>query len=126
MKLRFYIFSCFSASLQFQVLTSSSAEAIPTLRPHLGADKEASEGFGLILMDHDPRQYLADLLALEREELLSPFGCSILLISRGKGHNDVSDVIAEIRSRSNLYSIMSEHQFMLEIFYCKNPPNSAL
>lgn len=123
---RFYILPCFSDSLQFQVLTSSSAEAIPTLRPHLGADKGAKEGFSLVLMDHDPRKYLPDLLALEREELLSPSGCSIILINRRKRHEDVSDVAAQIRSRSNLYSIMSEHQFMLELFYCKKPTNVAL
>lgn len=123
---RFYILHCFSDSLQFQVLTSSSAEAIPTLRLHLGADKGSSEGFSLILMDHDPRQYLPDLLALEREELLSPSGCSIILINRRKTHDDISDVVAEIRSRSNLYSVLSEHQFMLEVFYCKKPTNVAL
>lgn len=122
---RFYIRPCFSDSLQFQVLTSGSAEAIPTLRPHLGADKEAKEGFSLILMDHDPRQYLPDLLALEREELLSPSGCSIILINRRTRLDDISDVVAEIRSRPNLYSVMSEHQFMLEIFYCKKPTNVA-
>lgn len=107
------------------MLTSSSAEAIPALRPRLGGDKGANEGFNLILMDHDPWQYLPDLLALEREELLSPSGCSIILINRKKRHEDISHVVAEIRSRSNLYSIMSEHQFMLEMFYCKNPTNAA-
>lgn len=107
------------------MLTSNSAEAIPTLRPHLGADKEAKEGFSLILMDHDPQQYLPDLLALEREELLSPSGCSIILINRRTRHDDISDVVAEIRLRPNLYSVMSEHQFMLEIFYCKKPTNVA-
>lgn len=123
MKLRFYILPC---SLQFQVLTSSSAKAIPTLRPHLGADKGASEGFSFILMDHDPRQYLPDLLALEREKLLTPSGCSIILINRRTRQDDVSDVVAQIRLRSNLYSVLSEHQFMLEIFYCKKPTNVAL
>lgn len=120
---RFYILPC---SLQFQVLTSSSAKAIPTLRPHLGADKGASEGFSFILMDHDPRQYLPDLLALEREKLLTPSGCSIILINRRTRQDDVSDVVAQIRLRSNLYSVLSEHQFMLEIFYCKKPKNVAL
>lgn len=120
---RFYILPC---SLQFQVLTSSSAKAIPTLRPHLGADKGASEGFSFILMDHDPRQYLSDLLALEREKLLTPSGCSIILINRRTRQDDVSDVVAQIRLRSNLYSVLSEHQFMLEIFYCKKPTNVAL
>lgn len=107
-------------------MTSSSAKAIPTLRPHLGADKGANEGFTLILMDHDPRQYLPDLLALEREELLSPSGCSIILINRSKRQDDVSDVLAEIRSKSNLYSVMSDHQFMLEVFYSKKSTNVAL
>ncbi|KAE8285626.1 hypothetical protein D5F01_LYC15291 [Larimichthys crocea] len=69
---------------QFQVLTSSSAEAIPTLRPYLEPDKGTSEGLSLVLMDHDPQQYLPDLQALEREELLSPSGCSVLLIYRNQ------------------------------------------
>lgn len=107
------------------MLTSSSAEVIPTLRPHLGADNGANGGFSLILMDHEPRQFLADLLALEREELLSPSGCSVILINRRKSPDDVSDVVAEIKLRSNLYSVMSEHQFMLEIFYCKKSTNVA-
>lgn len=108
-------------SLQFKVLTSSSAQAIPTLRPHVGADKETSEGFGLVLMDHDPQQYLSDLLALEREELLSPSGCTILLINRTKRHGDVRDVVAHVSGRSDLYSVTSEHCFMMEIVYRKNP-----
>ncbi|CAJ1059127.1 catechol O-methyltransferase [Xyrichtys novacula] len=39
---------------QFQVLTSSSAEAIQTLHSHLEPDKETSAGLDLVLMDHDP------------------------------------------------------------------------
>lgn len=110
-------------SLQFQVLTSSSDRAIPTLRPHVGADKKASEGFGLVLMDHDPQQYLSDLIALEREELLSPSGCTILLINRTERHGDVRDVVAHVSGRSDLYSVTSEHCFMMEIVYRKKPTN---
>lgn len=116
-------FTCPPYSLQFQVLTSSSARAIPTLRPHVGADEEASEGFGLVLMDHDPQQYLSDLIALEREELLSPSGCAILLINRTKRHSDVRDVVAHVSRRSDLYSVTSEHCFMMEIVYFKKPTN---
>lgn len=115
-----YTLPCFSGPLQFQVLMSSSAEAIPTLRPHLGADK----GFGLVLMDHDPRQYLPDLLALEREELLSHSG-SILLINRGERHDDVTDVVAHVRARPDVYTVTSERHFMLEIVYHKRPTNEA-
>ncbi|XP_005726654.1 transmembrane O-methyltransferase-like [Pundamilia nyererei] len=50
----------------------SSAEAIPTLNSF-------SDGINLVLMDHDSQQYLLDLLALEREELLCPSGCTVLL-----------------------------------------------
>lgn len=120
---RFYISPCFSDSLQFQVLTSSSAVAIPTLRPHVGADKGASEGFSLVLMDHDPQQYLSDLIALEREELLSPSGCTILLINRTKKHDDVRDVVAHVSASSDLYSVTSEHRFMLEIVYRRKTTN---
>lgn len=77
-------------------------------------------------MDHDPRLYLPDLTALEREELLRPSGCSIILINRRNRHADVSDVLAEVRSKSALFSVVSEHHFLLEIFYCKNPLNVAL
>lgn len=110
-------------SLQFQVLTSSSARAIPTLRPHVGADKGAGEGFGLVLMDHDPQQYLSDLIALEREELLRPSGCTILLSNRTKRHGDVRDVAAHVSRRSDLYSVTSENCFMMEIVYRKKPTN---
>lgn len=122
---RFDTVLCVSDSLQFQVLTSSSAEAIPKLRPHLGADKVDCEGFSLVLMDHDPQQYLPDLMALEREELLSPSGCTILLISRRKRHEDVRDVVAHISARSDFYSVTSEHRFMLDIVYRK-PTNVTL
>lgn len=124
--LRSYVLSCLSVSFQFQVLTSSSTEAIPTLRPHLGADKGAREGFSLVLMDHEPQRYLSDLLALEREELLSPSGCSILMINRRERRADIRHVLAHIRVSSDPYSIISEQHFVLEIFYQKKPTDIAL
>lgn len=110
---------CPSDSSQFQVVTSSSAEAIPTLRPVLEADKGTGEGFGLVLMDHDPQQYLPDLLALEREELLSPSGCSLLLISRNRRAEELRDVLQHIRARPDRYCIKSDFQCMMEVFYQK-------
>lgn len=110
---------CSSYSLQFQVLTCSSADAIPTLHPFLKADKGTSEELSLVLMDHDPEQYLPDLLALEREELLSPSGCSILLINRKQRAGDLRDVLDHIRARPNCYSVKSEQQCMMEVFYQK-------
>ncbi|XP_035525527.1 catechol O-methyltransferase-like [Morone saxatilis] len=104
---------------QFQVLTSSSAEAIPTLRPFLEPDRGTSEGFNLVLMDHDPSQYLPDLLALEREELLSPSGCSVLLIYRNQRPEDLTEILGHIRAKPDCYCITSELQFMTEIFYQK-------
>ncbi|XP_029297949.1 catechol O-methyltransferase-like [Cottoperca gobio] len=102
---------------QFQVLTSSSAEAIPTLRSFLDLNHGTSEGLKLVLMDHDPQQYLPDLLALEREELLSPFGCSVLLMDRKQ--RDLREVLGHIRARPDCYSVKAELQFMTEIFYQK-------
>uniref|UniRef100_A0A3P9B1B0 catechol O-methyltransferase n=1 Tax=Maylandia zebra TaxID=106582 RepID=A0A3P9B1B0_9CICH len=61
----------------------SSAEAIPTLNSF-------SDGINLVLMDHDSQQYLLDLLALEREELLCPSGCTVLL-NRGIKEPTISE-----------------------------------
>ncbi|XP_070769818.1 catechol O-methyltransferase-like [Enoplosus armatus] len=104
---------------QFQVLTSSSAEAIPTLHAFLEPDQGISEGLNLVLMDHDPQQYLPDLLALEREELLSPSGCSVLLIYRNQRAEDLREILDHIRARPDCYCIKSELQFITEIFYQK-------
>ncbi|XP_070819553.1 catechol O-methyltransferase-like [Chaetodon trifascialis] len=104
---------------QFQVLTSSSAEAIPTLHSLLEHDKGVSEGLSLVLMDHDPQQYLPDLLALEREQLLSPSGCSLLLIHRNQRAEGLRGILDHIRARPDRYCIKSELQFMTEIFYQK-------
>ncbi|XP_071314280.1 transmembrane O-methyltransferase homolog [Trachinotus anak] len=105
---------------QFQVLTSSSAEAIPTLRSFLEPDQKTSEGFNLVLMDHDPQQYLPDLLALEREQLLCPSGCSVLLINRERGAEDLREILDHVRVRADGCSIKTELQFMVEIFYQKD------
>lgn len=99
------------------MLTCSSADAIPTLHPFLKAEKGTSEQLSLVLMDHDPEQYLPDLLALEREELLSPSGCSILLINRKQ--RDLRDVQDHVRARPNCYCVKSEQQHMMEVFYQK-------
>lgn len=107
------------------MLTSSSAEAIPTLHPLVKADKGPREGFGLVLMDHDPRQYLPDLLALEVEELLNPSGCSILLISRKRGAEDIAVVLDHVRTRPDCYCIKSELQSVVEIFYQKRTKSVA-
>ncbi|XP_070692527.1 transmembrane O-methyltransferase homolog [Pempheris klunzingeri] len=104
---------------QFQVLTSSSAEAIPTLRPFLEPDQGTSEGLNLVLMDHDPQEYLPDLLALEREEVLCPSGCSVLLIHRNQRAEDLRGILHHIRAKPDCYCIKSEFQFMTEIFYQK-------
>ncbi|XP_023249395.1 transmembrane O-methyltransferase homolog [Seriola lalandi dorsalis] len=108
---------------QFQVLTSSSAEAIPTLRSFLEPDQKTSEGFNLVLMDHDPQQYLPDLLALEREELLCPSGCSILLISRKTRAEDLREILDHVRLRADRCSIKTELRSMVEISYQKESGN---
>ncbi|XP_065814675.1 transmembrane O-methyltransferase-like [Labrus bergylta] len=104
---------------QFQVLTSSSANAIPTLRPFLELSERTSEGLDLVLMDHDPQQYLSDLLALEREALLRPSGCSVLLIHRNQRAEDIRGILDQIRTRADRYCIKSELQCMTELFYRK-------
>lgn len=106
-------------------MTSSSAEAIPTLRPLVEADKGTGEGFDLVLMDHDPRQYLPDLLALEGEELLNPSRCSILLISRKRGAEDIAGVLDHVRTKPDCYCIKSELQSVIEIFYQKKTRSVA-
>ncbi|KAK3535016.1 hypothetical protein QTP70_001969 [Hemibagrus guttatus] len=60
---------------QFQVLPFSSAEAISRLASHLGEDR-----LDLVVMDHAPEQYLPDLLALQRGNLLSKH--SVLILNR--------------------------------------------
>lgn len=104
---------------QFQVLTSSSAEAIPALRSSLELDPGTGEGLDLVLMDHDPERYLPDLLALEREELLCPSGCSVLLIHRNQRAAELGGILAHVRARPGCYSVESERPAMTEIFYQK-------
>ncbi|AWP11697.1 putative catechol O-methyltransferase-like [Scophthalmus maximus] len=103
-----------------QVLTSPSAEAIPALRSRPGPDQRGGGGFELVLMDHDPRQYLPDLLALERDELLCRSGCSVLLVNRRRRAEDLGEVLDHIRARAGrCCSIRTELPFMVEIFYQK-------
>lgn len=107
------------------MLTSSSAEAIPKLRSLLGASErkssggESGEGFSLVLMDHDAQRYLPDLLALEREKLLNVAGCSILLVSRKRGAEDVAAVLEHVRTRPRSYCVTSDLHCVVEIFYRK-------
>lgn len=68
-------------------------------------------------MDHDAKQYLPDLLALEREELLNFSGCSILLVSRKRGAEDIAGVLEHVRTRPESYCVMSDLHSVLEIFY---------
>uniref|UniRef100_A0A3Q0SMQ9 catechol O-methyltransferase n=1 Tax=Amphilophus citrinellus TaxID=61819 RepID=A0A3Q0SMQ9_AMPCI len=84
---------------QFQVLAHSSAEAIPTLHSFLESDQGTGDGINLVLMDHDPQQYLPDLLALEREELLCPSGCTVLLIKRNQRAENLRGILDHIRGR---------------------------
>uniref|UniRef100_A0A3Q3SF97 catechol O-methyltransferase n=1 Tax=Mastacembelus armatus TaxID=205130 RepID=A0A3Q3SF97_9TELE len=93
---------------QFQVLTSSSAEAISTLHLNIEPNSQTSEGFSLVLMDHDPQQYLPDLLALEREELLCPSGCSVLLINRSQRAEGLRETLDHIRARADFYFVKTE------------------
>ncbi|XP_047440659.1 transmembrane O-methyltransferase homolog [Mugil cephalus] len=104
---------------QFQVLTSSSAEAIPTVRSFLEPSQGNDGGVSLVLMDHDSQQYLPDLLALEREELLCPSGCSIVLIRRNRSADDLRGILDHVGARADCYCIKTELQCLVEIFYQK-------
>lgn len=68
-------------------------------------------------MDHDVQQYLPDLLALEREEHLNASGCSILLVSRRRGAEDIAGVLEHVRTRPESYCVLSDLQCVVEIFY---------
>nr|XP_019933689.1 PREDICTED: transmembrane O-methyltransferase-like [Paralichthys olivaceus] len=100
---------------QFQVLTSSSAEAIPALPSLLEPD--VSEGFSLVLMDHDPLLYLADLQALEREQLLCRSGCSVVLIDRKRRAGGLTEILDHVRARLESCCVRTELPFIVEIFY---------
>ncbi|KAM6979717.1 transmembrane O-methyltransferase homolog [Aplochiton taeniatus] len=112
---------------QFQVLVCSSAEAIPALRPHLGGENEKEEeedgsgqGLELVLMDHDPEQYLPDLLALEREDLLSPAGCCLLLVNRWgrRPSGALRSLLEHLVARPESYSVRGRIQEdLLEVQY---------
>ncbi|KAM3866967.1 transmembrane O-methyltransferase homolog [Diretmus argenteus] len=104
---------------QFQVLTSTSADAIPTLRPCLELEHGTSVGLDLVLMDHDPQQYLPDLLALEREGLLSAAGCCVLLVNREQRAGCLREILDHLRARQDHYCIKTELHFIVEVFYQK-------
>ncbi|XP_077589597.1 transmembrane O-methyltransferase-like [Stigmatopora nigra] len=103
---------------QFQVLTGSSGQIIPTLHCLLEVDPGTSSTFNLVLMDHDPQQYLLDLQNLEKEGLLCPLGCSIIAIIRDQG---VLKALKEmVQARPECYIIKSLNNDMLELFYQKS------
>ncbi|XP_060936114.1 transmembrane O-methyltransferase homolog [Limanda limanda] len=113
---------------QFQVLTSSSAEVVPALRSHLEPDgregfnlePDGREGFNLVLMDHDPLLYLADLQALEKEELLCRSGCSVLFIDRKRRAGGLRGILDHVRGRSDsCCSVRTELPSLLEVVYRK-------
>lgn len=96
---------------QFQVLNSSSEEAIPSLSGYF------QEGFNLVLMDHDPDLYLTDLQSLEKESLLCPHSCSIILIYRDRrADKDLMEYIQEKQQ----YFINMDSGSIVEVCY-RNP-----
>ncbi|XP_072288917.1 transmembrane O-methyltransferase-like [Eucyclogobius newberryi] len=97
---------------QFEVLVSSSRD-VAALLP--GRVRSHEEGFSLVVMDHDPAQYLTDLKALEREGLLRSGGCSIVLIHRKRGAG--REIKEHILSRRHCYCISAETRFMMEVSY---------
>nr|XP_061792839.1 transmembrane O-methyltransferase-like [Nerophis lumbriciformis] len=104
---------------QFQVLTGSSGDTIPTLHSLLGVAPGTSDTFHLVLMDHDPQQYLMDLRALEKEGLLCPLGCSIVVILRNQKDKVLMELIEMTQAKPDCYTIKSLIPGMLELFYQK-------
>ncbi|CAN9514589.1 unnamed protein product [Ophioblennius macclurei] len=102
---------------QFLVLTCNSGEAIANMRSHLESDRQPAAGFSLVLMDHDPDQYLPDLLSLEREKLLCSSGCSLLLIKRNQRPAGLERVLDHIRGRTDCYRVTRDLQDLMEVFY---------
>ncbi|TST60392.1 Catechol O-methyltransferase [Bagarius yarrelli] len=92
-----------------QVLPCSSAEAISSLASHLGEDC-----LDLVVMDHDPEQYLPDLLALERENLLSKQ--SVLILNR-VAEAGAQTVLEYINTKPNNYTACQQVKDMLEIHF---------
>ncbi|XP_051506468.1 transmembrane O-methyltransferase homolog isoform X2 [Myxocyprinus asiaticus] len=90
-----------------QVLTCSSAEAISSLSSHLGDSR-----LDLVLMDHDPEQYLPDLLALHRGKLLSAF--CVVLINRALT-SGAKDLLEYVTARPLSYSIGRQLDGMMEL-----------
>ncbi|XP_061833286.1 transmembrane O-methyltransferase homolog [Nerophis lumbriciformis] len=102
---------------QFQVLTGESGEVIPTLHSSLEPTQGSGGGFQLVLMDHDPRLYLLDLLALEREGLLCSAGCSIIFILREMREKSVQELKELTRERHQTYCITSQMDALMEISF---------
>ncbi|XP_053537974.1 catechol O-methyltransferase isoform X2 [Ictalurus punctatus] len=92
---------------QFQVLPCSSAEAISRLASHLGEDL-----LDLVVMDHDPEQYLPDLLALQRENLLSKR--SVLILNR-VAEAGARVVLEYLTTKPHDYTVHQRFKDMLEI-----------
>ncbi|XP_054648836.1 transmembrane O-methyltransferase homolog isoform X2 [Dunckerocampus dactyliophorus] len=99
------------------VLTGKSCEVIPQLHSYLEPTQETGGGFDLVLMDHDPSLYLLDLLALEREELLCPSGCSVVVIFRNHRDKSLEELKELVRNRQDCYRIKSQLDGMMEIFF---------
>ncbi|XP_061690319.1 transmembrane O-methyltransferase homolog isoform X2 [Syngnathoides biaculeatus] len=110
---------------QFQVLTGRSGRTIPTLCSLMEPAPGTSDTFHLVLMDHDPQQYLVDLLALEGEGLLCPSGCSIVVIIRDRQDKSLEELKQLIRARPDCYSFKVQVPGMVELFYQKNHDNAT-
>ncbi|XP_066504779.1 catechol O-methyltransferase-like [Hoplias malabaricus] len=100
---------------QFQVLTFSSAEAISSLASLIG-----ESCLDLVVMDHDPDQYLEDLLALQSCKVLSPH-CVLLL--NGTLQPGAQALLEYITSRPEYFTIGHQVQDMVEI-HCHTSTHS--
>ncbi|XP_062856235.1 transmembrane O-methyltransferase homolog [Trichomycterus rosablanca] len=97
---------------QFQVLSCSSHEAIT------GLASDLNEGqLDLVVMDHDPEQYLPDLLALQRHNLLSE---SSVVVLNGAQEPGAQTVLKYISARPQNYSVCQQFEDMLEIICHKD------
>ncbi|KAM9470706.1 transmembrane O-methyltransferase homolog isoform 1-T3 [Clarias gariepinus] len=92
---------------QFQVLPCSSAEAISSLASYLGEDR-----LDLVVMDHEPEQYLQDFLALQRQNLLSKH--SFLVLNRVM-ESGAQVLLEYLTSTPQKYTVCKQVKDMLEI-----------
>lgn len=99
-------------NMQFQLLILSSEEAISTMKSSCRVDT-----FDLVLMDHNPGQYLNDLRALEEYELLAAGSTILANDAEGPG---AAEFLQEVQN-DRRYRVQSKCENLLEIVCIREP-----